>query len=208
MEEGRGEEREGRSDDETKPSSQSEARTTPKHKGTGARFTPRRDRRKHWKDEYEEDETEEEEGTMERKRRGASPFVPRSRFKMWWWWVGLLAVGFVYLLVGWPYAIFMWQIAVPLLLRNVFLGIFALLISHIALGLLLTSYMRTVLSDPGYVPLDYLQRHDGDNVNICNKCDNGKPERYSAPFPLPLRKTTNISWQIGHIIVVYVVDAF
>jgi len=62
-----------------------------------------------------------------------------------------------------------------MLMENVFLGIFALLISHVALGLLMTAYMRTVLSDPGYVPLDYLQQNN--DVYLCKKCYNGKPER-------------------------------
>ena len=131
-----------------------------------ATYTPRKERRKRSRDEEE----------PEIDNWGPPPPI-KSRYKMWWWWVGLLAVGFVYLLVGWPYIIFMWQIWIPLCHKSIVLGIFAFLLCHVTLGLLMTSYMRTVFTDPGFVPLNYLEEHNREEVNICNKCDNGKPER-------------------------------
>jgi len=108
---------------------------------------------------------------------------PKSRFKTCLWWVGLLPTGFVFGLVGYVYFILMSQVIVPLLQGSPLLGVLEFAVGHVVAGLLMVSYVRTIASEPGYVPVEFYLEHENVSeanrmvIKMCSKCQRPKPPR-------------------------------
>lgn len=62
-------------------------------------------------------------------------------------------------MAGYMYAILLTQVFIPLLYDMPLLGALEFVIAHIMVGLLVTSFLRTIFSDPGYVPVEFYIQH-------------------------------------------------
>jgi hypothetical protein len=56
---------------------------------------------------------------------------------------------------GYVYFILMSQVIVPLLQSSLMLGVLEFVVGHVVAGLLMISYVRTIASEPGYVPIEF-----------------------------------------------------
>jgi hypothetical protein len=71
---------------------------------------------------------------------------------------------------GYVYFILMSHVIVPLLQGSPLLGVVEFAMGHVVAGLLMVSYVRTIASEPGYVPVEfYLEhvRHCAVSVSSC-----------------------------------------
>lgn len=109
----------------------------------------------------------------------------KSRFCMWWWWIGLIPVGFVWGMVGYGYFIYMYMIFVPMLAQHLALGVLELVVTHIVLFLMMASFVRTTFTSPGYVPANYAPGaiDEGSVIegrtspHFCRRCRHARPAR-------------------------------
>jgi hypothetical protein len=51
------------------------------------------------------------------------------------------------------------QVIVPLLQSSPLLGVLEFVVGHAVAGLLMVSYVRTIASEPGYVPIEFYLEH-------------------------------------------------
>jgi hypothetical protein len=51
------------------------------------------------------------------------------------------------------------QVIVPLLQSSPLLGVLEFAVGHVVAGLLMVSYVRTIASEPGYVPVEFYLEH-------------------------------------------------
>jgi hypothetical protein len=60
---------------------------------------------------------------------------------------------------GYVYFILMSQVIVPLLQSSPLLGVVEFVVGHTVAALLVISFIRTIASDPGFVPIEYYLEH-------------------------------------------------
>ena len=71
---------------------------------------------------------------------------------------------------GYVYFILMSQVIVPLLQSSPLLGVLEFAVGHVVAGLLMVSYVRTIASEPGYVPVEFYLEHVRHCAVIVSSC--------------------------------------